>query len=258
MSGPPQDIQPLSIQAVSPDVQLKDSRGLMSPSQGLLATTDSAVDQRMASSLNYAPQLLQLNPSLLTSDAPSAQASPPCRPEHRGNTQLRNAACPGLRGHLAFSSAHDPAPSRVMMSETPRSQELPLPVIPSPTPAPPQGLRLLHCHSPPQNHVSAPKLPRLPSFRPGPGISILTADVPIKLLQIESGPKMVSLGTFIFLGNKILPLSLTLGKWASNTDAALADSAGAAPVHGGADWLILQQAELDGASTTAASSRAAG
>lgn len=192
-------MQPLSIQAVSPDVQLKDSRGLMSPSQGLLATTDSAVDQRMAPSLSYAPQLLQLNPSLLSSGGPPAQASLPHQPEHRGgSTQLRNAACPALRGHFAFSSAHDPAPSRVVMSETPGSQEVPLPVIPSPTPAPLQGLRLLHCHSPAQNHVSAPKLPRLPSFRPGPGFSVPMADMQIKLLQIESAPKMVSLGTFIF------------------------------------------------------------
>lgn len=191
-------MQPLSIQAVSPDVVLKDSRGLLSPSQGLLATSDSAVGQHTAPSLSYAPQLLQLNPSLLTSDGPPAQASPPRRPEHRGSTQLRNAACPALRGRLAFSSAHDPDPSRVLMPETPRSQEVPLPVIPSPTPAPTQGLRLLRCHSPPENQVSAPKLPRLPSFRPGPGILVPMADVPIKLLQIESAPKMVSLGTYIF------------------------------------------------------------
>lgn len=57
---------------------------------------------------------------------------------------------------------------------------------------------------------------------------------------------------------KILSLSLTLGNWASNTDIALAGSASAASVHGGADWLILQQAEFDGASTAAAPSRAAG
>lgn len=165
----------------------------MSPSQGLLATTDSAVDQRVAPSLNYAPRLLQLNRSLPTSDGLPTQASPPRRPEHRDSTQLRNAAGPALRGRLAFSSAHDPGPSRVVMSEAPRSQEVPLPVIPSPTPAPLQGLRLLHCHSPNQNHVSAPKLPRLPSFSPAPGISVPMADVPIKLLQIESTPKMVSL-----------------------------------------------------------------
>lgn len=172
----------------------------MSPSQGLLATTDSAVGQPMAPPLSYAPQLLQLNPNLLTSDDPPAQASPPRRPEPRGSAQLRNAACPALRGHLAFNSAHDPAPSRVVMSEMPSSHAFQLPVIASPTPAPMKGLRLLHCHSPPQNNVSAHKLPRLPSFRPGPGILVPMADVPIKLLQIESAPKMVSFGNvYLFM-----------------------------------------------------------
>lgn len=183
-------MHPLSIQAVLPEVQLKDNRGLMSPSQGLLATTNSAVDQRRAPSLGYAPQLLQLNQGLLTSDGPPAHTSPPRRPEHRGSV---------LRGPLAFSSALDSAPSRVVMSEKPRSQDVPLPVISTPTPVPVQGLRLLHCHSPSQSHISAPKLPRLPSFRLGPGISAPLTDVPIKLLQIDSAPKMVCLRTHILL-----------------------------------------------------------
>lgn len=186
----------------------------MSPSQGLLAPTDSALGQQVAPSLHYAPlngpqlagpRLLQLHPSLLTSDCGPAQTSPSRWPEPRSSGQLGNAA---LRGRLAFSSAPDPAPSRVVMSETSRYQEDPLPVLPSPTPAPAQGLRLLQYYSPPQNHVSEPRLPRLPFFRPGPGISVPMADVPIKLLQIESGPKMVSWGTFIFY--EINPSSLRL------------------------------------------------
>lgn len=212
---PPQDLQPLSIQAVLPDVQLRDGRGLMSPPQGLLATTDSALGQQVAPSLNYAPQngpqlagpkLLQLHPSLLTSDGDPGQTSPSRRSEPRSSTQLGNAA---LRGRLAFSCARDSAPSRVVMSETSRCQEVPLPVLPSPTRAPAQGLRLLQYHSPPQNNVSELKLPRLPFFRPAPGISVPMADVPIKLLQIESGPKKVSLGTFTYEINSA-SLRLTL------------------------------------------------
>lgn len=190
ISVPLQDMQPLSIQAVLPEVQLKDNRGLIAPSQRLLATADSAVDQCTAPSLGYVPQLLQLNPSLLASDAPPSHTSPPRRPEHTGSV---------LRGRLAFSSPLDPAPPKVVMSEKPRSQEVPLPIIPTPVPAPMQGLRLLHCHSPSQNHISASKLPRLPSFRPGPGISVPMTDVPIKLLQIDSAPKKVSLRTNILL-----------------------------------------------------------
>lgn len=188
----------------------------MSPSQGLLAPTDAALGQQVAPSLHYAPQndpqlvgpkLLQLHPSLLTLDGAPAQTSPSRQPEPRSSSQLGNAA---LRGRLAFSSAHDSAPSRVVMSETSRCQEDPLPVLPSPTPAPAQGLRLLQYHSPPQNHVSEPRLPRLPFFRPGPGISVPMADVPIKLLQIESGPKMVSWGTFILYEISPSALRLTL------------------------------------------------
>lgn len=197
ISVPHQDMQPLSIQAVLPEVQLKDRRGLMSPSHGLLATTDSAVDQHMAPFLSYAPQLLQLDPTLLTPDGRPTQTSPPRRPEHKGSVQ---------RGRLASSSAFDPAPPRVVMSEKPRSQDVLLPVVPTPTPAPMQSLRLLHCHSPSQNYVSAPKLPRLSMLRPAPGISGPMADVPIKLLQIDSAPKMVSFRTFILLQNKNLPL----------------------------------------------------
>lgn len=206
---PPQGLQPLSIQAVSSDAQLKDGRDFMPPSQGLLATTDSALGQQVAPSLNDAPQngpqlvgpkLLQLHPSLLT--------SPPLRRrEPRSSGQLGNA---GLRGRLAFSSACDPAPSRVVMSETSRCYEVPLPVLPSPTPAPARGLRLLQFHSPPQNHASEARLPRLPFFRPGPGISVPMAEMPIKLLQIKSGPKMVSWGTFIFYEINFASLRLTL------------------------------------------------
>lgn len=188
----------------------------MSPSQGLLAPTDSALGQQVAPSLHYAPQngpqlagpkLLQLHPSRLTSDGAPAQTSPSRRPEPRSSGQLGNAA---LRGRLAFSSAPDPAPSRVVMSVTPGCREDPLPVLPSPTPAPAQGLRLLQYHSPPQNRVSDPRLPKLHFFRPGPGMSVPMADVPIKLLQIESGPKMVSWGTFIFYEMNPSSLRLTL------------------------------------------------
>lgn len=239
----PQDLQPLSIQAMSPGVQMQGGRGLISPSQGLLATADSTLGPLAAPSLNHAPQkcpqlpglkLLQLHPTLLTSDGPPTEASPSRWAEPRNSNHPGGAAYPALGGRVPFSSAHDPVSSRVLKSEQmPRGQEVPLPVLQSPDSAPMQGLRLLHCHSPAQNDISALKLPRLPSFRPGPGLSLPTGDVPIKLLQIESGPKMVRGGDIIFCEINLATLRLTP---ASDADVAgFASSAGSSLVHGAAD-----------------------
>lgn len=207
-------MQPLSIQPVTPDVHVRESRRLMSPSQGLLATTDTGPGACVATSLSYVPQngatpqvpvpkLLQLHPSLLAHHmaphCPPAQTLPRTnpattlsqRPEPKGNDQSRNVHSVPKR-QLAFISAKDPAQPRVPTSQTSRGQEVSLPALLASTPAPTQGLRLLQYQSPPQNNVSFPKLP-IPAFcRPNAGIPVPVGDVPIKLLQIESGPKMVS------------------------------------------------------------------
>lgn len=207
-------MQPLSIQAVSPDVHLRESRRLMSPSQGLLATTDIGPGAHVAPSFSYVtqngatpqvpvPKLLQLHPPLLAHHVaphgPPAQTLPGTnpatslsqRPEPKGNDQSGNVHSVPKR-QLAFISAQDPAQHRILTSQTSRGQEVSLPALPASTPAPMQGLRLLQYQSPPQNNVSLPKV-HIPAFcRPSAGIPVPVGDVPIKLLQIESGPKMVS------------------------------------------------------------------
>lgn len=185
----------------------------MSPSQGLLATTDTGPGAHVPPSFSHVaqngstpqvpvPKLLQLHPPLLAHHVaphgPPAQTPPRTnpatllsqRPETKGNDQSANVHSVPKR-QLAFISAQDPAQHRVLTSQTSRGQEVSLPALPAPTPAPTQGLRLLQYQSPPQNNV-LPKLP-IPAFcRPSTGIPVPVGDVPIKLLQIESGPKMVS------------------------------------------------------------------
>lgn len=182
----------------------------MSPSQGLLATTDTGPSAHVAPSFNYVaqngatpqvpvPKLLQLHPPLLAHHGAPAQSLPRTnpattlsqRPELKGNDQSENVHSVPKR-QLAFISAQDPAQHRILTSQTSRGQEVSLPALLASTPAPMQGLRLLQYQSPPQNNVSLPKLP-IPAFcRPSTGIPVPVGDVPIKLLQIESGPKMVS------------------------------------------------------------------
>lgn len=184
----------------------------MSPSEGLLATTDAGPGAHVAPSFGYVaqngatpqvpvPKLLQLHPPLLAHHmaphCPPAQTPPRTNPatrlsqraEPKGNDQSGNVHSVPKR-QLAFISAQDPAQPRVLTSQTSRWQEVLLPALPASTP-PTQGLRLLQYQSPPQNNVSLPKLP-IPAFcRPNAGIPVPVGDVPIKLLQIESGPKMV-------------------------------------------------------------------
>ncbi|KAM9338429.1 ciliogenesis and planar polarity effector 1 [Symphorus nematophorus] len=124
-----QEMQPLSVQAVSPEIQFRESIRLIPPSQGLLATTDTS--------------------------------------------------------HSA---------SVMQTTERSRGQEFSLlpPALPTHTPAPMQGLRLLHVQPAPQSSITFPKLP-LPSFsRPVSVMAAPMVEAPmIKLLHIESRPKMM-------------------------------------------------------------------
>lgn len=183
----------------------------MSPSQGLLATTDAGSGAHVAPSFSYVaqngstpqvpvPKLLQLHPPLsahhVAPHGPPAQTLPRTkpattfsqRPEPKGNDQSGNVHSVQKR-QLAFISAQDPAQHRILTSQTSRGQEVSLPALSAPTP---QGLRLLQYQSPPQNNVSLPKLPIPAFYRANTGIPVPAGDVPIKLLQIEYGPKMVS------------------------------------------------------------------
>ncbi|XP_029372415.1 ciliogenesis and planar polarity effector 1 isoform X2 [Echeneis naucrates] len=102
------------------------------------------------------------------------------------------------RRQLHFYHPHDPAPRNshheIQTSERSRVQEfssLP-PVFPVQTPAPMEGIRLLHFQPPSHKNVTFPKLPLPSSSRPSTVIAAPMGETHlIKLLHIESQPKMI-------------------------------------------------------------------
>ncbi|RVE65772.1 hypothetical protein OJAV_G00120160 [Oryzias javanicus] len=142
-----QEMQPLSVQAESPDVQQ-----LIPSSQGLLATTDT----------NHT---VQSTPLPLTS--------------HGG---VQNDPAPPMLGLRTSHPQIWPSGQAASSPQPPPAQ----------TPSPFQGLRLLQLQPPPHNNITFPKLPP-PSFsRPSAVIPVpVTETPPIKLLQINCGPKVM-------------------------------------------------------------------
>lgn len=208
-----QEMQPLSVQAVSPDIQFKESRRLIPTSQGLLATTDTSHSDPAAQVFSL--KLLQLHrpplPHHIAPHCPPAQALHKVNPatiesqQHKlkNNDQSaskktedekRNGYSVPKR-QLGFNSPHDPTQLKIQTSERSRGQEFSLlpPASPAHTPAPMQGLRLLHFQPVPQSNITFPKLPLSSSSRPATVIAAPRGEAPmIKLLHIESGPKMAS------------------------------------------------------------------
>lgn len=85
--------------------------------------------------------------------------------------------------------------SQVQTSDRPQWQELNIfpAVLPSHTPALAQSLHLLHFQPVPQHHITLPKLPVPSSSSQSTFIPTTIGQMPlIKLLHIESGPKMVN------------------------------------------------------------------
>ncbi|XP_037609215.1 ciliogenesis and planar polarity effector 1 isoform X4 [Sebastes umbrosus] len=213
-----QEMQQLSVQAVSPEIQFMESRRLIPPSQGLLATTDTS------HTIHSAPVLLPSNDSVQSDPAPQVlglkllqlhrpplpQQSAPHHPQgpqelytanpatieshqHKNNDQ--SASVP--KKQLSFNTPHDPAPRysqvKSQTSERYSGQGFSLlpPALPAHTPAPMQGLRLLHFQAVPQSNTTFPKLPLPPPYRPATFIAAPMGHAPmIKLLHIDSGPQM--------------------------------------------------------------------
>uniref|UniRef100_A0A3B4XUB5 Uncharacterized protein n=1 Tax=Seriola lalandi dorsalis TaxID=1841481 RepID=A0A3B4XUB5_SERLL len=103
------------------------------------------------------------------------------------------------RRQLSFNHPHDPSPwnsqPQIQTSERSRGQEFSFlpPALPAHTPAPMQGLRLLHFQPVSHSNITFPKLPCPSSSRPSTVITAPMGETPlIKLLHIESGPKMVT------------------------------------------------------------------
>ncbi|XP_051268723.1 ciliogenesis and planar polarity effector 1 isoform X1 [Dicentrarchus labrax] len=221
-----QEMQPLSVQAMSPEIQFRESRRLIPPTEGLLATTDIIHSAPVLPPSNDCIQsdpatqvlglkLLQLqHPPLPHQNAPHyppAQRSQtlhttnPATISHqhklKNNSQStskkmeeekRNGSWVPKR-QLSFDSPGYSQP-KTQTSEKFRGQSFSLlpSNLPAHTPAPMQGLRLLHFQPAPQNNITFPRLPLPYSSRPATVIPAPIGEAPmIKLLHIESGPKMM-------------------------------------------------------------------
>ncbi|KAF3849101.1 hypothetical protein F7725_015598 [Dissostichus mawsoni] len=202
-----QEMQPLCVQAASPEIQFGESRRLIPTSQGLLATTDTShaipIAPVLPPSIQSDPaphvlglKLLQLHPpSLPQQNAPHQH--PATIESHKPEEYNQSTSAP--KRHLSFNHPHDPThrSSQPMRETSERVREgFPLlpPALPAHTPAPMQGLRLLHVQPPPQNNTTFPKLP-IPSYsRPASVMVAPMGQAPmIKLLHIDSGPQRMSL-----------------------------------------------------------------
>lgn len=193
-------MQPLSVQAASPEVQPGESRKLIPHSQGLLATAEGnhsvpelpkPHDGRQS---DAAPQvmglkLLRLHPPPSSPHHPPSQR-PPSRtqsnhqqrlnvPDHsaskRAEEENRDGAA-AFKRQLGFNHPHNPTQNTLQTSEAPRGH----------TQAPMLGLRLLHVDSSPQSNVSFPRiqLPKAPV-----STAVYTATT-IKLLRLDPEPQM--------------------------------------------------------------------
>ncbi|XP_034565265.1 ciliogenesis and planar polarity effector 1 isoform X2 [Notolabrus celidotus] len=190
-----QEMQPLSVQAMSPEIQFRESRRLIPPSQGLLATSQAIHSSHLLPPsheniqndpppqfpglkllrLHHCPQAAPLNPQTLHNSNPSK----------------------AKEKRQVFNRSHSPTPvipqHNVQISERSREHEFLIlpPAFPAHTPAPMQGLRLLHFEPHPQNSVAFPKIPVQSSFRSASVIAAPRAEAPIKLLHLDPGPKMM-------------------------------------------------------------------
>ncbi|XP_020563328.1 protein JBTS17 isoform X3 [Oryzias latipes] len=212
-----QEMQPLSVQAESPDVQQMENRKRIPSSQGLLATTntrravqstpvplsshggaqnDSAPPMLGLRLLKFSSPLLSQHTSSQNPPAPQPHAYPTANQEIPRSFQAKTKLDfnKGREDRNTFSSPITrpyKSTSRTFHPQSHSSPQLP-PAFPAHTPSPFQGLRLLQLQPPPHHNITFPKLP-LPSFsRPSALIPVpVTETPPIKLLQINRGPKVM-------------------------------------------------------------------
>ncbi|XP_026029615.1 ciliogenesis and planar polarity effector 1 isoform X4 [Astatotilapia calliptera] len=211
-----QEMQPLSVQANSADVQLFESRKLIPSSEGLLTTTDTVHSTPVLQPCNGSsqndsvPQVLGLklpqqnapqcypaqNPQALHTLNPATSKFDQKKFKHSDQTTLKKADRSSVpKRQLNFNPPHNPTPrnsqNQIWPSEQSRGQEfsLLLPAFPAHTPAALQGLRLLHVQSVSQSNITFPRLPSSPRHPPLIAAPIREAPA-IKLLHIKSEPKM--------------------------------------------------------------------
>nr|XP_046231509.1 ciliogenesis and planar polarity effector 1 isoform X2 [Scatophagus argus] len=220
-----EEMQPLSVHSVSPETQFKKSRSLIPPSRGLLATTATSHSAPVLIPSNDSVQsdpapwvlglkLLQLHcppshhhiaphylpsQSLHTANAATIEShqnmlknNDPSNSKKTKDEKRDGSSFP--KRQLSFNSPRDQTHPRIQTSQRFRGQEFSLlpPVLPTQTPAPTEGLRLLHFQPVQPSNITFPKLPLPPSSRPAAVLAAPWGEAPmIKLLHIESGPKMM-------------------------------------------------------------------
>ncbi|XP_017163381.1 uncharacterized protein C5orf42 homolog isoform X3 [Poecilia reticulata] len=219
------EIQPLSVQAESPQTQQRGKRRLIPSSDGLLATSDrsqpvqhqpydSSVHTGSAAQMSGL-KLLKLHHIAMAGYSARHYAAQHARAPHTANLksnqpkathydqstwkkkggELRNGFSVQTK-HLLFNPAHAPAPrsSHPLTGPTGQffAQAFPLhpAAFPTQKPAPMQGLRLLQLRDAPPSRFSFPKL--ITAAIPAVISTPVTEVSIIKLLHIESGPKMMA------------------------------------------------------------------
>lgn len=205
-------MQPLSVQAESPQIQFKQSQRLIPSSQGLLATThtghtaapsapivlpsDGAIQNDQAP-LVTGLKLLCLQHPPLPHQSTTQSHQPSLKHNHKAAAQRaeegqRNwSSAP--RRQLNFNNPHG-SQHQIQISEG--SRRLP-PALPAHTPAPTQGPYRLHHEPVSHGNITFPKLHFPPPSRPSTVITAPLGETPaIKLLHIDSAPKMASNGSY--------------------------------------------------------------
>ncbi|XP_068429824.1 ciliogenesis and planar polarity effector 1 isoform X2 [Clinocottus analis] len=180
-----QDMQPLSVQAVSPEIHLRVNERLIPSSQGLLATT------HFGHATPFPQQSGPQSPQALHTANHATNKS------RQHNLKYNDQSSSVPKRQLGFNSLHDPTPRhsqpKSQTSERSRGQRFYLlpPALPAHTPEPTQHLRLLQLQPVPHSNTTFPKLPLPPSSWFTPIVTASMGKAPcIKLLHIDSGPQI--------------------------------------------------------------------
>ncbi|CAK6959484.1 ciliogenesis and planar polarity effector 1 [Scomber scombrus] len=189
-----QEMQPLSVQAESPEIQFSQSRRLIPPSQGLLATTDTShainsapVVVHSSVQSDHASQVMGLKLLQLHRPPLPQQGAPRCPPAQ--GFQMPLTANPATLEPFQPQLKHN---HKASSKKTEEEKRIVPPALPAHGPSPTQGIRLLCFQNVPQRNITFPQIPIVSSSRPFNVIAAPIAETPsIKLLCIDSKPKMM-------------------------------------------------------------------
>ncbi|KAM4720370.1 ciliogenesis and planar polarity effector 1 isoform 2-T3 [Anableps anableps] len=223
------ELQPLSVQAVSPEIQQRELRRLIPSSHGLLATTDRSHTVQHQPSDSSAQtdcaaqilglKLLKLHHSAMSEHNAPHYAAQRAQTPHTANLDTPESDQPKVTHydqsirktnggeqrnwfsvqtkHLTFNPVHDAPPRNSHPPRLPSRQSVgqafPLlpPAFPTPMSAPMHGLRLLQLQDAPRSSITFPKLTTASAPRRAVISAPMTEAPVIRLLHIDSGPKMM-------------------------------------------------------------------